>query len=452
MTDLQATVRDIIAFIQDRLYFNRADLDIKGQSHNAALLFSALTGLLGGKILIVGEPGLGKTTSAEYIGALLYRLPLGAVWEAEVSGHPEQTEEKIVGRPDLGALNRGDEEVVWSAFSVLPVKVIDEINRLPETKQSLILNGVDRGSWTYLNQVQINEEYCLFATANYQDRGTNTIVVPLLDRFDAMVESKYPGANLSWMIGAESPPASLLRDPQRERAIQARLADRNGDVESICADYGKAISKRLSVPTLGRAEREAIRNEMAALPVRPDASAFVRTFLAELSFCCKYGQKRTHEVCGEGCHYTGYLCYEVQTCPSNRLPISLRRYAQALAWLLRDSEVDLEHIRTVLPYTCAHRIQWRDEPEAQDRREDALPIHRAREAVRRVFRRYTEQSDRIQSALIAANRLVNGEDVQPVQGEHPIYMEIMRDLGRECANGGNGVQRTGAADDAMAVG
>ena len=452
MTDLQATVRDIIAFIQDRLYFNRADLDIKGQSHNAALLFSALTGLLGGKILIVGEPGLGKTTSAEYIGALLYRLPLGAVWEAEVSGHPEQTEEKIVGRPDLGALNRGDEEVVWSAFSVLPVKVIDEINRLPETKQSLILNGVDRGSWTYLNQVQINEEYCLFATANYQDRGTNTIVVPLLDRFDAMVESKYPGANLSWMIGAESPPASLLRDPQRERAIQARLADRNGDVEAICADYGKAISKRLSVPTLGRAEREAIRNEMAALPVRPDASAFVRTFLAELSFCCKYGQKRTHEVCGEGCHYTGYLCYEVQTCPSNRLPISLRRYAQALAWLLRDSEVDLEHIRTVLPYTCAHRIQWRDEHEAQDRREDALPIHRAREAVRRVFRRYTEQSDRIQSALIAANRLVNGEDVQPVQGEHPIYMEIMRDLGRECANRGNGVQRTGAADDAMAVG
>ena len=445
MTDLQATVRDIIAFIQDRLYFNRADLDIKGQSHNAALLFSALTGLLGGKILIVGEPGLGKTTSAEYIGALLYRLPLGAVWEAEVSGHPEQTEEKIVGRPDLGALNRGDEEVVWSAFSVLPVKVIDEINRLPETKQSLILNGVDRGSWTYLNQVQINEEYCLFATANYQDRGTNTIVVPLLDRFDAMVESKYPGANLSWMIGAESPPASLLRDPQRERAIQARLADRNADVESICADYGKAISKRLSVPTLGRAEREAIRNEMAALPVRPDASAFVRTFLAELSFCCKYGQKRTHEVCGEGCHYTGYLCYEVQTCPSNRLPISLRRYAQALAWLLRDSEVDLEHIRTVLPYTCAHRIQWRDEHEAQDRREDALPIHRAREAVRRVFRRYTEQSDRIQSALIAANRLVNGEDVQPVQGEHPIYMEIMRDLGRECANGrmgSNGFSRS----------
>ncbi len=431
MTDLQTIVCDILTFIQDRLYFNRADLEIKGQKHNAALLLSALTGLLGGKILIVGEPGLGKTTSAEYIGALLYRMPLGAVWEAEVSGHPEQTEEKIVGRPNLGALNLGEEDVVWSAFSVLPVKVVDEINRLPETKQSLILNGVDRGNWTYLNQMRINEEYCLFATANYQDRGTNTIVVPLLDRFDVMVESKYPGANLSWMIGTEPSAAYLLRDAQREQALQACLINRNAeaDVEAICTEYGKAISERLSVPTLGRTERESIRNEMRALPFQSDASAFVRTFLAELSFCCKYGQKRTNEVCGEGCHYTGYLCYEVQTCPSNRLPISLRRYAQALAWVLRDTKVDLEHIHTVLPYACAHRIQWRDEGEMHDRREDVLPIHRAREAVRRVFRRYTEQSDRIQSALIAANRMVNGEDVKPVQGEHPIYMEIMRDVG-----------------------
>ncbi|MDE2800434.1 MAG: hypothetical protein OXI94_17365, partial [Gemmatimonadota bacterium] len=88
MADLQTTVHDILTFIQDRLYFNRADLEIEGQKHNAALLLSALTGLLGGKILIVGEPGLGKTTSAEYIGALIYRMPLGAVWEAEVSGHP----------------------------------------------------------------------------------------------------------------------------------------------------------------------------------------------------------------------------------------------------------------------------------------------------------------------------------------------------------------------------
>jgi len=32
---------------------------------------------------------------------------------------------------------------------------------------------------------------------------------------------------------------------------------------------------------------------------------------------------------------------------------------------------------------------------------------------------------------VAANRILNGEDVQPIEGEHPIYIEIMRDLGKE---------------------
>ncbi len=430
---LQQKVADILTFIQDRLYFNRADLEVKGKKHNAALLLSVLTGLVRGKALIVGEPGLGKTTSAEYIGALLYQMPLGIIWEGEVSGHPEQTEEKIVGRPNLGALNRGEEVVVWSAFSMLPVKVVDEINRLPETKQSLILNGVDRGNWSYLNQLQINDEYCLFATANYQDRGTNTIVVPLLDRFDVMVESKYPGPNLSWMIGTEVSSGHLLRDLARERELQACLSkpDARSDMDAICASYGEGVTERLGVCTLGRLEREAIVKEMSVLRFDADASAFVRTFLAELSFCCKYGQKRTNEVCGEGCHYTGYLCYAVQACPSNRLPMSIRRYAQALAWLLGDGEVDLEHVKTVLPYTCAHRILWRDDDVADEPRGDALPIYRAREAVRQVFRRYAEQSDRIRTALTTANRILKGEKTEPVQGEHPIYIEIMRDLGKE---------------------
>lgn len=433
MGDQQNMVREILSFIQDRLYFNRADLEVKGEKYNAALLFSALTGLVGGKALIVGEPGLGKTTTAEYVGALLYRLPLGMIWEAEVSGHPEQTEEKIVGRPNLGALNRGEEDVVWSAFARLPVKVVDELNRLPETKQSLILNGVDRGNWSYLNQLQINDEFCLFATANYQDRGTNTIVVPLLDRFDVMVESKHPGPNLSWLIGIEDSPGNMLRDTACEKNMQAHLLDADSwdAIEAECDVYGRGVTERLGVPTLGQGDRLAIRKEMEALKFDADASAFVRTFLAELSFCCKYGQKRTHEICGDGCHYTGYLCYEVATCSSNRLPISIRKYAQALAWLLGDSTVDLAHVRTVLPYVCAHRIQWRDEETSNEHREDALPIFRAREAVRRVFRRYTEQGERIQSALVTANRILKGEDVQPIEGEHPIYIEIMRDLGKE---------------------
>ena len=432
----QQKAREILTYIQENLYFNRPDLDVKGESHNAALLFGLLTGLVGGKELIVGEPGLGKTTSAEYIGALLYRLPLGSIWEGEVSGHPEQTEEKIVGRPDLGQLNEGVEEVVWSSFALLPVKVVDEINRLPETKQSMILDGVDRGNWSYLNKVVHNDEYCLFATANYHDRGTNTIVAPLLDRFDVMVESKHPGPNISWMIGKEEPTYNLLRDPDREKALQSFTLgqDDQDDIEKICSDYGDALEKRLGVPSFGKLDRQEIRRQTAGLPFDEDASALMRTLLAELSFCCKHGQKRSNEICGEGCHYTGYLCYEVRTCPSNRLPISVRRYAQGLAWLLGDGIVDVEHLRTVIPYAAAHRIQWRDELDVLDEvgpRTEILPIHRAREATRKVYRRYREQGDRIKSALAVAYRIFDGEKLQPTEGDHPIYSEIMRDLGLE---------------------
>lgn len=434
--DLRQDVHSILDFVSDNLYLNRPDLEIAEREYNAALLMSVLTGLIGGKALIVGEPGLGKTTSAEYVGSLLYRIPLGTVWEAEVSGHPEQTEEKIVGRPDLGQLNQGNEAVVWSGFAVLPIKIVDEINRLPETKQSLILNGVDRGNWTYLNQIVVNDEYALFATANYQDRGTNTIVPPLMDRFDVMVESKHPGPNLAWMIGTGESMQNKLRDPDREKEIQTCLAEENGlsRLDDILDGYGKDLQESLKVPTFGREERAQVREAAMSLPFDTDASALMRTFLAELTFCCKFGQKRSNEVCDEGCHYKGYLSYEVRGGVSNRFPVSVRRYAQALAWLNGRDSVDIEHLRVVLPYAAAHRIQWREDVnrvEETDSRSDCYPIHRARDAVKHVVRRYSEQSDLIKSALGTASRIFEGEALTPVEGEHPLYREIFRDLGIE---------------------
>ena len=115
-------IRGIHDFIKENLYFNRPDLEIKGEKFNSALILSLLTGLNRGKELIIGEPGLGKTTSAEYVGSLLYRIPIGLIWGSEVSGHPEQTEEKIIGRPDLGKLNRGTEEVDGHTSPKFPLR------------------------------------------------------------------------------------------------------------------------------------------------------------------------------------------------------------------------------------------------------------------------------------------------------------------------------------------
>jgi len=434
----QEKVRSIYEFISDNLYLNRPDLEVKGERYNSALLFSLLTSIYGGKELIIGEPGLGKTTSAEYVGCLVYSYPLGIIWGSEVSGHPEQTEEKIIGRPHLGELNKGNEVVVWTNFVQIPVKIVDEINRLPETKQSMILDGVDRGNWEYLNEILINDEYALFATANYQDRGTNTIIAPLVDRFDVMVESRHPGPNIAFLIGKKARRDHPLRHPEYERTfyqiLQASLPyeEKLQKIEEACETFSEYLKEHLGVEGLKREERKEIRQRINEIRIDLDANAFLRMMLAELSFCHRYGQKRSVESCEEGCHYTGYLCYHVKNCASNRLPMSVLGYSQALAWFLEDDEVDIEHIRTVLPYALAHRVQWKDSyisKKETEGRNDPLQIYLAKEATEEVFQRYNEQRDYLLEALSVAYRAFEGEEVAPLEGDHPIYEEIKKDMG-----------------------
>ncbi len=439
---LKETAWHIYNYIGEKYVLNRPDMIVKEVRFNSALLLSFLTGLCQGKELIIGEPGLGKTTSVEYICALLYRFPLGVIWRSEVAGHPEQTEEKIIGRPDLGKLNQGDEVVVWSYFSQLPVKIVDEINRLPETKQSIILDGVDRGKWAYLNDAIINREFCLFATANYQDRGANTIIAPLIDRFDIVVESKHPGPNLAYQIGMLGAIGPDLRheaiEDEFHHILNARLSyhARMDQVEDICNRFAKTLIKSTGIRTLSSVERETIRFQTEAIPFDLDSNAFLRFVLAELSFCHRFGQKRSHEGCEEGCHFTGYLCNTTQNCVSNRLPISVRIFSQTLSWFLGDKAVGLEHLIAVLPFALAHRIQWKEEMLAQcdkEIRNDPLMIYMAKKAVKEMHRRYIEQSSQVKDALSIACRIAEGETVEPIRGDHPIYREILKDIGEEAS-------------------
>jgi hypothetical protein len=317
------------------------------------------------------------------------------------------------------------------------VKIVDEINRLPETKQSMILDGVDRGNWEYLNEMIINEEYCLFATANYHDGGTNTIIAPLVDRFDVMVESRYPGANLAFLVGKKRRKDEILRHPRYEKELYRVLKSKIGyekkmtRMEEVCNAFGEHLQGALGVKPLQKQDRINIRTEMETLGLDLDASAFTRMFLAECSFCDRYGQKRVVENCEEGCHYTGYLCHDIKNCASNRLPTSMTQYAQALAWLLGDSAVDIEHMKAVTPYAVSHRVQWRDETLSQkerSQRDDPFPIFLAKEAVKAVSQRYREQSDTIKDALAIGAKIFQGESLEPLDGDHPLYREIKKDV------------------------
>jgi hypothetical protein len=283
----------------------------------------------------------------------------------------------------------------------------------------------------------INDEYCLFATANYQDGGTNTIIAPLVDRFDGMVESRYPGANLSFLIGKMRRKDRILRHPKFEKELYRVLKSKITyekkilRIEEICNAFGDYVQEVLNVRPLQRQDRDQIRSEMERLELDLDASAFTRLILAELSFCDVYGQKRIVENCEEGCHYTGYLCHQIKNCASNRLPTSIKLYGQGLAWLLGDSEIDIEHVNSILPYTLSHRIQWKDEVLSQKeraKRDDPFPIFLAKEAVKMVSQRYREQSDHLKDALAVGSKIFQGESLEPLEGDHPLYVEIKKDV------------------------
>jgi hypothetical protein len=288
----------------------------------------------------------------------------------------------------------------------------------------------------------INGEYCLFATANYQDGGTNTIIPPLIDRFDTMVESRYPGANLSFLIGKAPRKDSLLRHPKYERDLHRVLNSKVAyekklpQMEEICNGFGEYVHEVAGVRPLQRKDREKIRAEMETLEMDLDASAFVRMLLAEFSFCERYGQKRVVEQCEEGCHYTGYFCHDIKNCASNRLPTSIKQYAQGLAWLLEESEVDIEHMLCVVPYALSHRVQWKEEVLSQKeraKRDDPFPLFMAKEAVKTVAQRYREQSEHLKDALAVGSKIFQGESLEPVDGDHPLYAEIRKDVARRRA-------------------
>jgi hypothetical protein len=124
----------------------------------------------------------------------------------------------------------------------------------------------------------------------------------------------------------------------------------------------------------------------------------------------------------------------VQNCISNRFPISTRNFSQALAWLLGDEAVEVEHLKAVLPFTLAHRLQWKEEALTQREkgaRSDPLGIHMAKDAVKETHRRYIEQAPRVKTALAVACRIAEGEALDSIHGDHPIYWEIRKDLGEE---------------------
>jgi MoxR-like ATPase len=371
--EAKARLASLYRFIREELFRCREDLVLPdGSRYSSLLLFEILNYILRTCAAIFGDPGQGKTTSAELVTALFAGLPYPLVLATVIRGSPEISEEKIVGPVDLGALQSGKVFVMWSNFVRSPAKIVDELNRIPEIKQSMILEGIRTGTWLYLGQAFVGGKQPLFATLNFEgfEGGTFQLVSALLDRFSLGLDAGYPGVGACTELALHE---ELDRKLERlglcdlyEEAL-ALFTSREFDPSAL-ASFQREFKIHLienGLEVLSDEEIEALREEILALPLSDDARQFLAFVISALNACVKYRQKRGEQFgeiqnteCPQDCRYFTTPCSWVLGGGSRRQEADLVRFSKALAFIRGAKEVEASDLVRVMPFVIWHRRRF----------------------------------------------------------------------------------------------
>ncbi len=183
---------------QDKLLGGDVYPSILGQNDIKKQLTSAL--LSERHVLILGAPGVGKTTLAKDVAKLLPEVD-GTQGEdrfVRVQGSPDLTVEDLLGDIDpIKALEFGP----TSKEAFTPGKIFkanngvlffDELNRAPEKLQNALLQVLQEGYATIGSyDVDFPTNFVFIATMNPEDSSTEKVSEVLLDRFD-VIYMGYP--------------------------------------------------------------------------------------------------------------------------------------------------------------------------------------------------------------------------------------------------------------------
>src|SRR3989338_9032927 len=172
--------------LKQRLLQEDAFTDILGQDEAKYQLKSAL--LTGRHVVIVGPPGIGKTTLAKNVAKLLPEITLdgkknqGAQRFVRVQGSPDLTSEDLLGDIDpIKALKFGPLSI--EAFT--PGKIFkanngvlffDELNRCPARLQNALLKVLEEKKATLGSyRVDVEADFIFIGTMNPQDTSTEKL-------------------------------------------------------------------------------------------------------------------------------------------------------------------------------------------------------------------------------------------------------------------------------------
>ncbi|MBN1968220.1 MAG: AAA family ATPase [Candidatus Delongbacteria bacterium] len=353
--NLRDKIWEIHDYIATSYYVNHPNMKLGDQIGIDVIIFLLACGVMKKNILLTGNYGLGKTSSAQAVASVLYSLPLEIVKESVVYGHPHLTEEKIVGRLDFSKIS-SEEKVIFSFFSQIPsIKIIDELNRIPEGTQNMLLNSVESGNFIYLNDSISGDKYPFVATANYRDEGNTDIVPPLLDRFDVSVEVKYPS-----YFG------SAIKETQKNKKLleNKQLAKHLAEIFRSQDDYSNKIEKinllkdqfsELNSIALNGSELDKIYDVVSIFKFTLKAELLISSFFDYMNSVLKIkGNSRSN-------HNEKYLFNEIKNNFSVRSSVeSIISISKFISFMAGENEVSVDTVLLTLPYVLIHRTEFTD--------------------------------------------------------------------------------------------
>ncbi|MHA2392215.1 MAG: AAA family ATPase [Promethearchaeota archaeon] len=345
--NLRKKVWRIINLIQaNQLFVHQKQIEIKYASKNSKKLQSktlpeilslcVLNALVpNSAMLLVGGHGGGKTTLVKLLGRMFTANSLNEIENSIIRGHPQLTEEKLIGTLKLGKLMKdGVEEVVWRQFVTNFWKIIDEVNRLTPYAQDILLSLLAEGTVKYYDSITSINKYCLFATINPNDVGTFELSQPFLDRFGISVPISMPGSHDLQLI------------------LSGKDEKYSGFDELI------QVPKILNIDELME-----IWYYVNRISFSPEVNNYIHAIIREFTLCSRIDKGNTEDIkpsgglCS-GCHFNTAqnICNKIDSILSVRVAKDMLRYSKALAWLLEMDEIDINIVNTIAPYVISHRV------------------------------------------------------------------------------------------------